>query len=51
MDSDDKSQSELLVRQKSYEPPQLTEYGSVAKLTEMNVASVRSDAGNNSMHT
>jgi hypothetical protein len=51
MDSNEKSQSELIVPKKSYVPPQLIEYGSVAKLTETTNASIRSDSGNNHMHT
>jgi hypothetical protein len=35
---------------KPYTPPVLTEYGSIGKLTQNGMASVRSDHGNNSMH-
>jgi hypothetical protein len=51
MDSDNKSESELIVPKKSYVAPQLIAYGSVAKLTETGPSSVRSDAGANHMHT
>jgi hypothetical protein len=34
MRTDDRSQGEQLVSKKAYSPPKLTEYGSVAKLTE-----------------
>jgi hypothetical protein len=34
MRTDDRSQGEQLVSKKAYAPPKLTEYGSVAKLTE-----------------
>jgi len=36
---------------KPYTPPKLTEYGHIGKLTESTQASVRSDSGQNSMHT
>jgi hypothetical protein len=34
MRTDDRSEGEQLVSKKAYAPPKLTEYGSVAKLTE-----------------
>lgn len=34
MRTDDRSQGEQLAPKKAYAPPKLTEYGSVAKLTE-----------------
>lgn len=45
-----KSDGEIAVK-KEYTAPGLTEYGSVAKLTEGGPASVRSDSGTNHMHT
>lgn len=36
---------------KPYTPPKLTEYGHIGKLTESGLNSVRSDHGQNAMHT
>ncbi|MGA9988087.1 MAG: lasso RiPP family leader peptide-containing protein [Terriglobales bacterium] len=45
MRTDDRSQGEQLVSKKAYAPPKLTEYGSVAKLTEGSTGTA-SDFGN-----
>jgi hypothetical protein len=44
MRTDDSAEGEQLASKKAYAPPKLTEYGSVAKLTEAQVGSV-SDGG------
>ena len=38
MRTDDRSEGEQLASKKAYAPPKLTEYGSVAKLTEGGMA-------------
>jgi hypothetical protein len=40
-----------VIAKKVYVAPKLTEYGSVARLTESGPASARSDVGHNVMHT
>jgi len=50
MDRSPAESGENIMPRKTYTEPKLTEYGSVAKITQALAKSVVSDSGSNSMH-